>query len=203
MLGDLQTLIQTIGLLGIIGMIFAETGLLFGFFLPGDSLLFTAGFLASHGVFPLVPLVIGTVVAAIVGDSTGYWIGRKAGTALYARPDSAFFKQAHLTKARAFYAKYGPRTVIIARFIPVIRAFGPVLAGVSQMHYPTYLTFSVIGSLLWAGALPLLGYYLGSVIPNVDRYILPIVLLIIIVSIAPAIKHVWSSIAKSKSQRAQ
>lgn len=196
MFSDLSTFIQTVGLVGTAGIIFAETGLFVGFFLPGDSLLFTAGFLASQGIFSITVLVTATVVAAILGDSTGYWIGRRVGASLYNRPDSRFFKRAHLEKAQAFYAKHGPKTVILARFVPIVRTFAPVVAGISRMPYPTYLIFSIVGGLLWAGALPLAGYYLGSMIPNVDRYLLPIILLIIVISILPALKELWPAIRK-------
>lgn len=196
MLGNLPDLIEAVGLLGIVGIIFAETGLFVGFFLPGDSLLFTAGFLASQGVFSLPVLLGGTVLAAIIGDSTGYWIGRRVGTSLYQRPDSRFFKRAHLQKAQAFYAAHGPKTVILARFIPIVRTFGPVVAGISRMPYPTYLSFSILGGLLWAGLLPLAGYYLGSLIPDVDRYLLPIILAIVIISLLPALKELWPAIRR-------
>lgn len=196
MFSDLPAFIQTVGILGTAGIIFAETGLFVGFFLPGDSLLFTAGFLASQDIFNISILVLSTVTAAIIGDSTGYWIGRRLGTRLYNRPDSRFFKKAHLEKAQDFYAKHGPKTVILARFIPIVRTFAPVVAGISHMPYSTYLMFSVVGGLLWAGALPLAGYYLGSLIPNVDKYLLPIILVIIVLSILPALKEIWPAIRK-------
>lgn len=196
MFSDLPAFIQTVGILGTAGIIFAETGLFVGFFLPGDSLLFTAGFLASQDIFNISILVLSTVAAAIIGDSTGYWIGRRLGTRLYNRPDSRFFKKAHLEKAQDFYAKHGPKTVILARFIPIVRTFAPVVAGISRMPYATYLVYSVFGGLLWAGALPLAGYYLGSLIPDVDKYLLPIILLIIVVSLLPALKELWPAIRK-------
>ncbi len=194
MFENLPALIETVGLAGVFGIVFAETGLLVGFFLPGDSLLFTAGFLASQGIFSIGALVMGTVVAAIIGDSTGYWIGRHVGTSLYSRPDSRLFKRAHLEKAQAFYRKHGPKTVILARFVPIVRTFGPVVAGISKMPYSTYLIYSVVGGFLWAGGLPVVGYYLGSLIPDVDKYLLPIILVIVIVSLLPTIKELWTAI---------
>ena len=149
---DPQHLIETVGLIGIFAIIFAESGLLIGFFLPGDSLLFTAGFLASapssvdeslHLNLPV--LIVGCVVAAVAGDQVGYVIGQKAGPKLFSRPDSRFFKQEHVAKAEGFFDKYGAKTIVLARFVPVVRTFAPVVAGVSKMHYRTFVTFNVIG----------------------------------------------------------
>ncbi len=188
---DLQELIRAIGYAGIFGIIFAESGLLVGFFLPGDSLLFTAGFLASQGYFNLFILIVISLIAAVIGDSVGYSFGRKVGKSLFARPQSRFFRPEHLVKAQEFYKKYGAKTIVIARFVPIVRTFAPILAGVSEMHYPTFLTYNIIGGLFWTISLPVLGYFLGSLIPNIDHFILPIIGLIVIVSVIPPVFEYW------------
>ncbi len=197
--GDLAALIETVGYLGIFGIVFAETGLLFGFFLPGDSLLFTAGILASQGIFNIVPLCLLLFVAAVSGDSVGYYIGHKFGRRLFHRSDSLFFHKDHLIRAQRFYEKHGGKTIILARFIPIIRTFAPVVAGIGNMEYSKFLAFNVVGGFLWAVGLPLAGYFLGRAIPDVDRYLLPIIAAIVLVSIAPGIYHAM----KTKKQRRQ
>lgn len=188
--GDLKSLIQAIGYLGVITIVFAESGMLIGFFLPGDSLLFTAGFLASQGYFNIFWLTLGCFVAAVVGDSVGYIIGDKFGKKLFQRNDSMFFRKDHLLKAQAFYQKHGGKAIILARFMPVIRAFAPVAAGMADMKYSAFVFYNIIGGLLWAVGLTLSGYFLGSVIPDVDKYLLPIVGAIVLLSISPALIHI-------------
>ncbi|HZZ98424.1 MAG TPA: VTT domain-containing protein [Candidatus Saccharimonadia bacterium] len=186
---DLIELIKTFGYLGLSFVIFAESGLFFGFFLPGDSLLFTAGILASQGflnIWVLLPLM---AVCAIGGDSVGYWFGRKLGSWLLRQEDTWYFKKKHLHQAQKFYEKHGGKTLILARFMPAVRTFAPIVAGMADMHYETFLSYNVVGGLLWATGLTLLGYLLGNVIPNVDRYLLPIVGLIAVVSVVPALLH--------------
>jgi membrane-associated protein len=195
---DLEQSIRTVGLWGVFAIVFAETGLLIGFFLPGDSLLFTAGFLASQGVFDIHALSHGCFAAAVIGNFTAYAFGHRVGRKLFERPDSRFFKQAHLLKAHAFYEKYGARALVLARFIPVVRVFAPIVAGVGLMDYRKFVFFNVLGGALWAYGLTWLGYWMGSRIPNVDQYLLPIVGLIVLVSILPAVIHVW----KDPEQRA-
>ncbi|MCL4386246.1 MAG: VTT domain-containing protein [Cyanobacteria bacterium] len=190
------SLIQSLGILAyivIFGIIFAESGLLIGFFLPGDSLLFTAGFLASQKItgtnqnYLNLWILIGvTFAGAVLGDSTGYSFGHKVGRRIFKRPDSRLFKRENLEKAEKFYEKYGVKTIILARFLPIIRTFAPIVAGVGKMHYKTFLAFNVIGGALWALSVPIAGYYLGRVIPNVDKYMIPIVIVIVIVSAIPA-----------------
>lgn len=182
-----KSLIETFGTLGVFAVIFAESGLLVGFFLPGDSLLFTAGLLASQGVLNLAVLMVGCAVAAVVGDQVGYVIGRRAGPAVFRRPDSRLFHKQNVDRARAYFEKNGPKTIILARFIPVIRTFVPVVAGVGEMEYRRFVTFNVVGGILWACGVTLAGYTLGSSIPNIDRYLLPAVLLIAAVSFVPVI----------------
>lgn len=182
-----KSLIETFGTVGVFAVIFAESGLLVGFFLPGDSLLFTAGLLASQGVLNLAVLMVGCAVAAVAGDQVGYVIGRRAGPAVFRRPDSRLFHKQNVDRARAYFEKNGPKTIILARFIPVIRTFVPVVAGVGEMEYRRFVTFNVVGGVLWACGVTLAGYTLGSSIPNIDRYLLPAVLLIAAVSFVPVI----------------
>jgi membrane-associated protein len=186
---DVLAIIKTVGYLGLFGIIFAESGLMIGFFLPGDSLLFAAGFLASQGVLNIAILLPLLFCAAVVGDNLGYWIGKKTGKKIFKKEDSLFFHKNHLVRARIFFEKHGPKAIILARFIPVIRAFAPVLAGVGEMKYRSFFIFNIAGGLLWAVAIPLLGFYLGSAIPNIDAYLLPIILLIMISSLIPSIIH--------------
>ena len=186
---DLNSLLKTVGYAGVFAIVFAESGLLVGFFLPGDSLLFAAGFLASQGFFNIAILCIVTFVAAVLGDNVGYWFGKKAGPRVFKKEDSLVFSKANVEKSQAFYEKHGGKAIILARFIPVVRTFAPVIAGVGKMDYKRFFAFNIIGGLIWGVGVTLLGYFLGNSIPNVDRYLLPIAILIIIVSIAPGLWH--------------
>lgn len=187
---DLVSLIKTVGYLGIFAIVFLESGLLIGFFFPGDSLLFTAGFLASQGVFDITILILGCFVFAVLGDSIGYYIGAKLGPKLFTKDHSILFQKKHLERARSFYDKHGGKTIILARFMPVIRAFAPVVAGAGKMNYRRFVVFNLVGGVLWAIGVTSAGYYLGSLIPDVDKYLLPIVGLIIIASVLPGLHHV-------------
>lgn len=190
---DIVALIEWGGYVGLAAIIFAESGLFFGFFLPGDSLLFTAGFLASQGylnIWILAPLLF---IAAVAGDSIGYAFGYRVGPALFSRADSRFLKKEYLVRTEHFFEKYGSRAIIIARFIPIVRTFTPILAGVGKMRYATFLSFNIIGAGLWALGLTYLGYFLGSVIPGIDQYLLPIILAIIIISVLPPCYEYWKS----------
>lgn len=189
---DLQQAIKTIGLLGVFAIVFAETGLLIGFFLPGDSLLFTAGFLASQGVFDIAALSLGCFVAAVLGNVAAYAFGARFGRALFERPNSRFFKRDHLLKAHAFYERHGAPALLLARFIPGVRVFAPVVAGIGLMDYRKFTLVNVLGGGVWAFGLTWAGYWLGHSIPNVDRYLLPIVSGIVVVSVLPAVLHVWN-----------
>lgn len=184
---DLISIIKTGGYLGIFSIIFAESGLFIGFFFPGDSLLFTAGFLASRGFLNIIILIILTAIGAISGDSVGYWFGKKVGPKIFTKEESFFFRKDHIRQAEVFFAKYGPKAIILARFVPVVRTFTPILAGVGTMKYRIFIAYNIIGGILWTCGLTLLGYFLGSWIPNVDKYLLPIILLIIFLSISPGI----------------
>jgi membrane-associated protein len=186
---DPKSVIETFGTVGLFVIVFAESGLLVGFFLPGDSLLFTAGLLASQGVLNLPLILAGCFVAAVAGDQVGYAFGARVGPALYRRPSSRFFKRSHMEKAHRYFEQQGPKTVLLARFIPFVRTFAPVLAGVGEMPYRTFVTFNVVGGLLWAVGVTTLGYTLGETVPNVDRYLLPAVALILAASFVPIVKE--------------
>ncbi|MCA0456382.1 MAG: VTT domain-containing protein [Chloroflexi bacterium] len=192
----------------IFGIIFAESGLLIGFFLPGDSLLFTAGFLASDAgkellvkfglpaeqpFFSLTLLVIGCFAAAIVGDSVGYAFGRRVGKHLFQREDSRLFNKKNLYKAQGFYEKHGGKAIILARFVPVVRTFAPIVAGIGDMKYTRFVTFNVVGGFVWAVGVTVAGYFLAAIIgpDNIDKYLLPIIVLIVVISLAPPAYHLW------------
>lgn len=187
LLTDIKGLIQWGGIILVCGIIFVETGLFIGFFLPGDSLLVTAGIFAAAGHLRLSLLLTAGSLCAIVGDQLGYWIGRRAGQALYKREDSLLFKKRHLERAHEFYEKYGGKTIVLARFIPVIRTFAPPVAGAAKMNYRRFVTFNVLGGLLWVWSMVLIGYFLGSSIPNVEKHLHVIIAIVIFLSILPAI----------------
>jgi membrane-associated protein len=191
-----KVIISTLGALGVIAIIFAETGLFFGFFLPGDSLLFTAGFLASQGYVSLSWLLMGTFLAAVIGDSVGYAFGKKIGPALFTKEDSRFFNRKHIATAQHFYEKHGRKTIILARFIPIVRTFAPIVAGIGNMTYRTFFFFNIIGGFIWTWGLLWAGYGLGAAIPNADRYLVPIILVIILVSASPALIEIFTQARK-------
>jgi membrane-associated protein len=184
---DPITIVKAVGVIGIILIVFAETGLFFGFFLPGDSLLFTAGIFASQGFFSIGVLLVGCIIAAIIGDTVGYWSGKKYGRKLFERDKGFFFKKQRLYDAEIFYEKHGKSTIIIARFVPIIRTFAPIVAGIGSMHYRSFVSYNVFGGIIWVSGLLLLGYFLGGLIPDPDKYIIPIAFLIIVVSFIPII----------------
>ncbi len=189
-----KLLIGALGIIGVVAIIFAETGLFFGFLFPGDSLLFTAGFLASHGYISIAWLLVGTFVAAVIGDSVGYAFGKRIGPAIFNKEKSFFFDKKHVTRAQAFYDKHGRKTIILARFIPIVRTFAPILAGIGGMNYKTFISFNVIGGFIWTWSLLLIGYGLTSVIPNPDNLIVPIVIAIIVISVLPALREIFRHI---------
>ncbi len=186
---NVEHLIQSGGLLLIGAIVFAESGLLVGFFLPGDTLLFSAGFFASQGELPILGLMAVVMTAAIVGDNVGYEIGKRNGHRIFRKKDGLFFRHEHIARAEAFYEKHGGKTVILARFIPVVRTFAPVVAGVGKMSHRRFLAFNIVGGVLWGGGVSLLGYWLGSKIPNIDKYIYPIIGLAVALSVLPALHH--------------
>jgi len=190
---DIVWLIKTAGYLGLFSIIFAESGLFFGFFLPGDSLVFTAGFLASQNYLNIFFLCLILFVAAVLGDNVGYWFGEKVGPMIFRRKDSLFFRHENVERAHEFFEKYGGKSLILARFVPVVRTFVPIVAGVAKMDYRKFLIYNLTGGFLWTVGLSLTGYFLGRLIPDVDRYLLPIILLIIFVSILPGLGHFGGS----------
>lgn len=200
---DLVEFIKWGGVIAVAAVIFAESGLLIGFFLPGDSLLFTAGFLTSAGYVPInIHLFVAILFfAAAFGDSVGYMFGNRVGRRVFNRPNSLLFKQENVQKASEFYEKHGGKAIIIARFIPAVRTFAPIIAGVAKMPYKTFLLYNVLGALLWAVGVTYLGYFAGnffhSIGLEIDQVLLPMIALIIFVSILPAVIHLM----KDKKQR--
>src|SRR5690349_5175404 len=188
---DLEGFIKAVSYFGVAGVVFAETGLFFGIFLPGDSLLFTAGFLASQGHLNIFLLCLVCFLAAVVGDSVGYYIGDRMGRRLFTKPQSRVFKPSNLIKAQAFFDKHGGKAIILGRFMPIVRTMVPMVAGAGTMQYRRFFTYNVVGAFLWGVCIPMAGYFLGSTIPGVDKYLLPIILVIIVVSIAPSAYHIW------------
>ena len=187
---SLVEFITAAGYLGIFGVVFAESGILLGLFLPGDSLLFTAGFLASQGYLDISLLVMLAFGAAVLGDQVGYQMGKKFGPKIFSREKSIFFNPKQIHRAQEFYERHGGKAIILARFLPVVRTLAPIVAGIGAMRYRSFLIYNLIGAALWGAGLPTLGYYLGKVIPNVDRYLVPIVIAIVIISVLPSIIHI-------------
>lgn len=182
---NVPELIRIGGLIGLIVIVFAETGLLIGFFLPGDSLLITAGLFAARGDFNIVWLNVTLIAAAIIGDATGYWIGKRTGKALYARPDSLLFRREHLRITQEFYDRHGGKTIVIARFMPIVRTFAPVVAGVAEMGYRRFAVYNIFGGILWVTSMTLGGYFLGQAVPNIEENIHYVVAVVIFLSLLP------------------
>lgn len=182
---DLSALLHTVSYAGIFAILFAESGLLIGIILPGDSLLITAGLLAAQGSLSVSSVVVAAVLGAVLGDTTGYWIGHRLGPTVFKRPESRFFKPAYVDRARGYFERYGVTTLVIARFVPVVRTLVPTMAGVGGMHYPKFLLYNLLGGVLWGAGVPLAGFYLGRLIPNLDRYILLVVGLVVALSLVP------------------
>ncbi|MET8677225.1 VTT domain-containing protein [Streptomyces sp. NPDC004647] len=200
---DPDYLIQTFGLIGILAIVFAESGLLIGFFLPGDSLLFTTGLLVATDKYlhyPLWLVCVLVVLAAVIGDQVGYLFGRKVGPSLFRRPDSKLFKQENVEKAHEFFEKYGPKSLVLARFVPIVRTFTPIIAGVSRMNYRSFITFNVIGGMLWGAGVTLLGYFLGR-IDFVNKHIEAILVAIVLLSVVPIVIEYLRARGKSKKER--
>ena len=189
----LKELIRSGGAPLICGIVFVETGFFVGFFLPGDSLLITAGILSAANVIPLRWLLLPVMLCAIVGDQIGYWIGRSAGAALYKREESFFFRRSHLQRAHDFYEKYGGRAVILARFVPIVRTFCPPVAGAARMPYGRYVAFDIFGGIFWVGTMILGGYTLGRSVPNIGKYIHYVIAVVAILSILPAVIGILKS----------
>jgi membrane-associated protein len=197
---DVRGLVQLGGTLAVCIIVFVETGLFVGFFLPGDSLLVTAGLFAAKGDLNVWALLILVSLCAVAGDQVGYWIGRKAGKALYDRPNSRLFKRKHLERAHQFYEKYGAKTIVLARFVPIVRTFAPAVAGAAEMNYRTFVTYNVFGGILWVWSMVLLGFFLGRTIPNLDRHIHIVIVVVVFLSILPAIIEFWREHRRGKKQ---
>ena len=187
---DLVTLTKTVSYTGLFFITFAESGLLIGFFLPGDSLLFTAGFVASQGVLDIMILIPLLFLAAVTGDTVGYAFGYKIGPKLFKQKDSIMFSKKNLKRAQVFFDKYGAKTIVLARFFPVLRTFAPILAGVGKMNYPVFFFYNLLGGIIWSAGLLILGYLLGRIVPDAHLYILPIIILVILFTSLPQIIHV-------------
>lgn len=196
---DPVVIIKSVGIIGVALIIFAESGLFFGFFFPGDSLLFTAGLLSSQDYLPAIPLILLCALGAVFGDSVGYWFGRKIGPKLFTKENSFFFNKNYIEKSRLFFEKHGKKSLILARFIPIVRTFTPILAGVGEMKYKSFISYNIIGGIGWSAGMIILGFFFGKLIPNPDRYIIPIALLIIFASIIPNIFEYLKSRKKSLS----
>ena len=191
---DVESLVRTGGLAVLILIVFVETGLLVGFFLPGDSLLVTAGIFAARGDLDLVTLNVALSAAAIVGDTVGYGIGARTGPKIFTRENSLFFNRKHLVSAQEFYERHGGFTIFIARFVPIIRTFAPVVAGVGAMQYRKFISYNVFGGIFWVMATTLTGYFLGTMIPNIQERIHVVIAVVIVLSLLPA----FTKIAQEK-----
>lgn len=187
---DVNGIIESGGILLVALIIFAESGLLVGFFLPGDTLLFGAGLYASQGRISLVWLMLAVVIAAVIGDNVGYSIGRRTGHRIFKKKDSLLFKHEHIETAEKFYERHGGKTIVLARFTPIVRTFAPVVAGVGKMPRPRFFFFNIIGGILWGAGMPLLGYTIGSRIPHLDKYIEIVVLGVVLLSLFVAFGHI-------------
>ena len=184
---DVEGVVRWGGLTALVGIVFAETGLMIGFFLPGDSLLVTAGVFAGAGRLDLGSLLVSVSLAAIVGDQLGYYIGARTGPRLFAREDSLLFRRAHLLRAKAFYERHGGKTIILARFMPIIRTFAPVVAGIGEMQYRRFVAFNVVGGIGWVCSMSFLGYFLGRTVPDIDRHIHVVIAVVIALSLLPGV----------------
>ncbi len=184
---DLAHWVTTLGYFGVLLIIFLETGLFFGFFLPGDSLLFTAGFLASQKIFNIWYLIPAMMVTAILGYQVGYWFGKRLGGWLMGRKESFWFKHKHIETAKSFYDSHGRKAVVLGRLLPIVRTFVPIVAGMVHMDSRRYLILNILGALLWAGGVTLLGFTLGKTVPQASHYIIPVIFIIIFLSLTPAL----------------
>jgi membrane-associated protein len=186
-------LVQDFGYIGLFLIIFLESGIIFGFFLPGDSLLFAAGLLAAQGQLNLAAVILVAVAGAILGNNAGYYTGKKAGHGLFHRKESWLFSKKRVTEAHEFFEKQGGKALVLARFIPAVRTFVPIVAGVGEMEYKHFFKYNALGGLLWGISMPVLGYTLGKNVPNIDKYILPMIFLIILLSALPFMFHYFKN----------
>ena len=197
-IGNIEDIIIKFGYFALFAIVFAESGLFFGFFLPGDSLLFTAGLLVSKGILDLNIVLLGVAIFAILGDQVGYWMGAKYGRRFFSRPGSWIFNPAHVEKAEEFYNKHGKKTIVLARFVPAVRTFAPIVAGIAQMDYKTFITYNILGGVLWTLTMVLGGYFLGKAVPDAGKYIDYIIIGIIVLSVLPI---AWEFIKAQKGNK--
>lgn len=197
--GNIMQLLQQIGYAGMFAIAFLESGVIIGAILPGDSMLFISGLLSAHGYFKLPVLLMVFVSAGILGEVFGYYFGKYVGHALYRWEDGIIFKKRYLATTHEFYEKYGARAVFFGRFMPVVRTLVPILAGVAEMRFSTFMTYNVLGALVWGGGIPLLGYLLGDKVPGAENYLLPIIVLIVGLSLLPALIEFVRSRGKNKT----
>ncbi len=195
---DVNHLVATGGILLVAAIVFAEVGLLLGFFLPGDTLLIAAGIFAASGKISLLPLLIATALAAIIGDNTGYYIGKHLGPRLFRKDDSLIFQKSHIVRSEKFFEKHGSKTLLVSHFLPVIRTFTPLLAGAGSMSHKKFFVFDAIGDIFWAVSVTLIGYFFGSRIPNIDHYIMFVIGGVVALTIAPTLYHLVQRQVKKK-----
>ncbi len=196
---SIESIIQTTGVIGLALTIFAETGLLIGFFLPGDTLLFTAGFFAGQGQLNLFAVLFALFIGAVLGNAVGYEIGRRAGPKLFRQEESIFFSKESVEKTQHFFDRHGGKTIVLARFIPVVRTLSPLMAGVAGMNYRRFMTYNVVGALIWIPSITIIGYWAGKVLGeyfNIDHYILPVLGLVMFTSAAITFWHIWKDQAR-------
>lgn len=198
---DIEQIIISVGYIGLFAIVFAETGLLVGFFLPGDTLLITTGLLAERGHFSLWVLIPLLIVAAVAGDATGYQIGKRAGPRLFQRPDSRLFKRHHLERAEAFYERHGGKTIFLARFLAFIRTFAPTVAGAAKMPYSRFALFNIAGGISWIVSMLAAGYIFGSAVPNLDIFFMALIGFMVTLSVAPGAWHLWRERKRARGVR--
>lgn len=197
--GSLESLLIGFGYPAIFGIVFAESGLFFGFFLPGDSLLFTAGLLAQQGYFDFWVLLFGVIISAILGDQVGYWMGNRYGRKFFTKEGDFFRDPEHIKEAEEFYKKHGKLTIVLARFVPVVRTFAPIVAGIGRMDYATFISYNVIGGILWSVSMISTGFLIGSVFPHAYEAFTVLIILIIVVSLAPVAVKLFNRWKKPKA----
>ncbi len=198
MIFSIEEILSTFGYLALFGFVFAESGLFFGFFLPGDSLLFTAGIIAANGHFDIYAVILGSIICAFLGDQVGYWTGKRFGEGFFSKPDTFFRKPIYMEKAEKFYLKHGRKAIVLARFVPVVRTFAPILAGTGRMNYSTFVTYNALGGTFWCGLLIGSGYILGNILPKSGEALTLIILAIIIVSMIPVANEAYREMKKGK-----
>ena len=191
-------ILRTFGYFALFGFVFAESGLFFGFFLPGDSLLFTAGILAANGHLDIYTIIFGSIICAFLGDQVGYWTGKRFGAAFFSKPGTFFRNPVYMEKAEKFYQKHGKKAIVLARFVPIVRTFAPILAGTGRMDYPTFVTYNALGGIFWCLLLIGAGYILGNILPNSGEFLTLIIFAIIVVSMIPVANEAYGEWKKRK-----